>query len=100
MPKENSDIIRDYKSKLEKENALIISAKNRYDVNESLQDFNSMVHAANQQAKSRNKVTYVNSQDDAEMSGDDNPDNQVRLLTSFRELPTSDLNEAKNLHSI
>ena len=36
LPQENSDIIRQYKSKLEYENSRIITAKNRWEANDSL----------------------------------------------------------------
>ena len=36
LPQENSDIIRQYKSKLEYENSRIITAKNRWEANDTL----------------------------------------------------------------
>ena len=36
MPEESAEIITKYQEKLEKENAMIISSKNRYEINEQL----------------------------------------------------------------
>ena len=36
MPEESAEIISKYQEKLEKENAMIISSKNRYEINEQL----------------------------------------------------------------
>ena len=58
LPKEDSEIIKQYKSKLEQENAQIITAKNRWEVNQTLQDYDQMMKD-NLAAQQRNKVTYV-----------------------------------------
>ena len=43
LPQENSDIIRQYKSKLEYENSRIITAKNRWEANDTLQEYDQLV---------------------------------------------------------
>ena len=55
MPEESAEIISKYQEKLEKENAMIISSKNRYEINEQLQEFNSLAKIK----QDNTKVEYI-----------------------------------------
>ena len=83
LPEESAEIIQKYQEKLEKENALIISSKNRYEVNEQLQEFTSMT----KEAVDRNKVSYFypdkHPQSYQNIGKQFNPMTTVKLVTNF-----------------
>lgn len=90
MPEDSAEIILKYQANLAKENARIISSKNRYEVNEQLQEFQSQKRGIAQAVNDNNKVSYYYPEDHQQaFQNDDNPvnrDQQVRLVTNFSEL--------------